>query len=164
MAQGRFSRECNSLRREIVPKKPRFNTDDRRQPQRYPRRDDKKDDRHRPRNDDGKENNQDDNFSHPNREVNFIIGGPSAFKGCREQKVEAREINSISTTPIQPLRWSETPVTFSRDDHWIHIPDPGAYPLVVTPVISRVKMSKVLIDGGSGLNFIFSSTLDRMKL
>ena len=34
----------------------------------------------------------------------------------------------------------------------------------MTPVISRVKMSKVLIDGGSGLNIIFSSTLDRMKL
>ena len=80
------------------------------------RRDYNKDDRHRAR-DDNQEKDQDDNFPHPNREVNFIIGGPSAFKKRREQKIEAKEINSISTTPIQPLRWLKTPVMFSRDDH-----------------------------------------------
>ena len=53
---------------------------------------------------------------------------------------------------------------FSREDHYVHIPDPGVYPLVVTPIISRVKMAKVLIDKGSGVNVIFTKTLERMQL
>ncbi|XP_014661321.1 uncharacterized protein LOC106804539 [Setaria italica] len=56
------------------------------------------------------------------------------------------------------------PITFSREDHWVHIPDPRSYPLVVSPVIDRVLLSKVLIDGGSGLNIIFTETLKRVVL
>ena len=68
------ARGCNSLRMEIVQKKPRFNNDDRRPPRRFPRRDNKNADRRRERVDDDKDKVQDDNFPHPNWEVNFIIG------------------------------------------------------------------------------------------
>ena len=63
---------------------------------------------------------------------------------------------------VEPLRWSETPVTFDRHDHWVHLPRPGAYPLVVSPVVSQVRLAKVLIDDGSALDIIFSSTLAKM--
>ena len=64
--------------------------------------------------------------------------------------------------PVEPLRWSETPVTFDRRDHWVHLPRPGAYPLVVSPVVSQVCLAKVLVDGGSALDIIFASTLESM--
>ena len=61
--------------------------------------------------------------------------------------------------PVEPLRWSETPITFDRRDHWVQLPRPGAYPLMVSPVVSQVQ---VLVDGGSALDIIFASTLQSM--
>jgi len=60
--------------------------------------------------------------------------------------------------PVEPLRWSETLITFDRRDHWVHLPRPGAYPVVV----SQVRQAKVLIDGGTALDIIFASTLESM--
>jgi hypothetical protein len=36
--------------------------------------------------------------------------------------------------------------------------------LVLDPVVAEVKLTKVLIDGGSGLNLIFVGTLKKMGL
>ncbi|XP_072147935.1 uncharacterized protein [Setaria viridis] len=54
------------------------------------------------------------------------------------------------------------PITFSREDHWVHLPEPGSYPLVVAPTIDRVLLSKLLIDGDSSRNIIFIETLKCM--
>jgi hypothetical protein len=51
-------------------------------------------------------------------------------------------------------------ITFDRDDHPDHVPNPGVYPLVVDPVIANTRLTKVLMDGGSSLNIIYSQTLD----
>jgi hypothetical protein len=56
----------------------------------------------------------------------------------------------------------EQPITFSRVDHWVHIPDPGSYPLVVEPIVEGALLPQTLIDGGSSLNFIFVNTLKKM--
>jgi hypothetical protein len=37
-------------------------------------------------------------------------------------------------------------------------------PLVLDPMVAEVKLTRVLIDGGSGLNLIFASTLRKMGL
>jgi hypothetical protein len=42
--------------------------------------------------------------------------------------------------------------------------EPGKFPLVLDPVVAEVRLTKVLIDGGSGLNLIFASTLRKMGL
>jgi hypothetical protein len=60
------------------------------------------------------------------------------------------------------LRWSEFPITFSRKDHWVHIPDPGTYLLVVNPIVDGPFLPKTLIDGGSSLNIIFTEMLRKM--
>jgi hypothetical protein len=39
------------------------------------------------------------------------------------------------------------------------VPSPGKYPLVVDPVIGNVRITKVLMDGGSNLNIIYAETL-----
>jgi hypothetical protein len=57
----------------------------------------------------------------------------------------------------------EFPITFSRKDHWVHIPDPRTYPLVVNPIVDGAFLPKTLIDGGSSLNIIFTETLRKME-
>jgi hypothetical protein len=71
---------------------------------------------------------------------------------------------SIERAVPRPLRWSEVPISFSRDDQWTSFSEPGKFPLVLDPVVVEVKLTRVLIDGGSGLNLIFASTLRKMGL
>ncbi|XP_034601186.1 uncharacterized protein [Setaria viridis] len=54
------------------------------------------------------------------------------------------------------------PITFLREEHWLHLLDPGSYLLVMCPTIDRVFLSEVLIDGGNSLNIIFTENLKRM--
>jgi hypothetical protein len=98
-----------------------------------------------------------------NQEINFIVGGRQAAKSNRQNRSNAREIGHVNTENLQPLRWSEFPITFSRKDHWVHIPDPGTYPLVVNPIVNGAFLPKTLIDGGSSLNIIFTETLRKME-
>jgi hypothetical protein len=58
----------------------------------------------------------------------------------------------------------ELPILFSRDDHWISFLEPGKFPLVLDPMVANVRLIKILIDGGSGLNLLFMSTLKKMGL
>ena len=96
-------------------------------------------------------------FPSPHTELNHIYGSPDAYESRRKQKLTEREINAISNTP-QYLRWSETPITFDRSDHPDHLPHPGRYPLVLDPIVEGVRLKRVLIDGGSALNILFSKT------
>jgi hypothetical protein len=58
----------------------------------------------------------------------------------------------------------EVPITFSRTDQWTRFFEPGRFPLVLKPVVAGSRLNKVLIDGGSGLNVLFTKTLKKMKL
>jgi hypothetical protein len=63
-----------------------------------------------------------------------------------------------------PLRWSKVPITFSHVDQWTSFSEPGRFTLVLKPVVAGSRLNKVLIDGGSGLNVLFTKTLKKMKL
>ena len=41
---------------------------------------------------------------------------------------------------------------------------PGRYPLVVDPIVHKKRLTKVLMDGGSGLNILYIDTLDAMRI
>jgi hypothetical protein len=71
---------------------------------------------------------------------------------------------SIEPVVPGPLRWSEVPISFSRDDQWMSFSEPGKFPLVMDPMVTEVRLTKVLIDGGSGVNLIFANTLRKMGL
>jgi len=60
--------------------------------------------------------------------------------------------------------WSEDTISFSRNDHPNYITNPGLYPLVVDPIISNNRFSKVLMDGGSSLNILYAHTLELMGI
>jgi len=94
--------------------------------------------------------------------VNIIFGGSNAPSCQRSIKLHNHDVNSLFRHPVEPLLWSEIPITFDRRDHWVHLPRPGAYPLMVNPVIRQIRMDKVLIDGDSALNIIFAKTLEDM--
>jgi hypothetical protein len=71
---------------------------------------------------------------------------------------------SVEPAASRPLRWSEVPISFSHNDQWISFSELGKFPLVLDLVVAEVRLTKVLIDGGSGLNLIFACTLRKMGL
>jgi hypothetical protein len=75
-----------------------------------------------------------------------------------------REILSIEPATQRPLRYSEVPISFSRDDQWTSFSEPGKFPLILYLVMASSQLTRVLIDGGSGLNLLFTSTLKKMEL
>jgi hypothetical protein len=92
----------------------------------------------------------------------MIVGGLKSSTSRRRYRKDNCEVKLIHTKPSQPLHWSEQPITFSRADHCVHIPDRGSYPLVVEPIIEGALLAQTLIDEGSGLNVIFVDTLKKM--
>jgi hypothetical protein len=44
------------------------------------------------------------------------------------------------------------------------VPSPGKYLLVVDPIIGNVRLTKVLMDGGSSLNIIYAETLGLLEI
>ena len=62
------------------------------------------------------------------------------------------------------LKWSQTPITFDQSDHPTHIATPGRQALVVDPVVEGTRLTKVLMDGGSGLNILYAETLKGMGI
>jgi hypothetical protein len=102
-----------------------------------------------------------DDFQELDKTVNVLFGG---LPSRREQKATRREVMSIEPAVPTPLRWSEVPITFSSADQWTSFSEPGRFPLILKPVVAGSRLNKVLIDGGSGLNILFTKTLKKMKL
>jgi hypothetical protein len=71
---------------------------------------------------------------------------------------------NIEPAVLTPLRWSEVPITFSHADQWTSFSEPRRFPLVLKPVVAGSRLNNVLIDGGSGLNVLFTKTLKKMEL
>jgi hypothetical protein len=90
----------------------------------------------------------------------MIYDGQVANASARHRKQEHREVCSVKVVAPAYLDWSDKPITFNRDDHPDFVSSPGRYPLVVDPIIDNVRLSKVLMDGGSSLNIIYTETLE----
>jgi hypothetical protein len=89
----------------------------------------------------------------------MIYDGQVANALARHCKQERREVCSVRVAAPVYLDWSDKPITFDQGDHPDFVPSPGRYPLIIDPIIDNVKLSKVLIDGGSSLNIIYAETL-----
>jgi hypothetical protein len=93
--------------------------------------------------------------------VNVLFGGlPTRWS----QSTTRREVLNIEPAVLTPLRWSQVPITFFHANQWTSFSEPGHFPLVLKPVVAGSRLNKVLIDGGSGLNVLFTETLKKMKL
>jgi hypothetical protein len=89
----------------------------------------------------------------------MIYGGQVTNATARHRKQERGEVCSVKVAAPVYLDWSDKPITFDQGDHPDCVPSPGRYPLVVDPVISNARLTKVLMDGGSSLNIIYAETL-----
>ena len=88
----------------------------------------------------------------------MIFGGPEAYVSKPRQKVARREV--YEAEPAMPvfLKWSGSPITFDRSDNPNSVTHPGRYLLVVDPIVGMKRLTKVLMDGGSGLNIMYAET------
>jgi hypothetical protein len=94
----------------------------------------------------------------------MIYGGPVANASARHRKQERQEVCSVKVAAPVYLDWSDKPITFDQADHPDRVPSPGKYPLVVDPVFGNVRLTKVLMDGGSSLNIIYAETLGLLRI
>jgi hypothetical protein len=94
----------------------------------------------------------------------MIYGGRVANALARYRKQEHREVCSVKVVAPVYLDWSNKPITFDQGNHPDCVPSPGKYPLVVDPVIGNVRLTKVLMDGGSSLNIIYVKTLGLLEI
>jgi hypothetical protein len=90
----------------------------------------------------------------------MIYGGQAANASARHRKQERWEVCLVKMAAPVYLDWSDKPITFNQGDHPDLVPSPRRYPLVIDPIIGNVRLSKVLMDGGSSLNIIYAETLE----
>jgi hypothetical protein len=74
-------------------------------------------------------------FQQAKRSVNMVVSGLKSSSSRRRCRKDNREVKLIHAKPSPPLHWLEQPITFSRADHWVHIPDHGSYAQVVEPIV-----------------------------
>jgi hypothetical protein len=86
-----------------------------------------------PEDDDQEDQGRNAKFQDALKTVNVIFGGARDFSSRRDQKLLLQEIMSIEPEVPWPLRWSEVPISFSRDDQWMSFSEPGKFPLVLDP-------------------------------
>jgi hypothetical protein len=112
---------------------------------------------------DKKEGNQEEEF--PEVHGCFMIyGGQVVNASARHRKQERWEVCSVKVVVPVYLDWSDKPITFDRGDHPDCVSSPGRYSLVVDPIIGNVRLTKVLMDGGSSLNIIYAETLELLGI
>jgi hypothetical protein len=67
-----------------------------------------------------------------------------------------REVYGAEPATPTYLKWSDSSITFDRSNHPEQVPQRGRCPLIVDPIIGTKRLTKVLMDGGSGLNIMYA--------
>jgi hypothetical protein len=80
-------------------------------------------------------------FQDPKNIVNIIFGGDGRFPSKRAQKLILREILFVEPATIRPVRYSEVPISFSRDDQWTSFSKLGIFPLILDPVMAGSQLT-----------------------
>ena len=75
-----------------------------------------------------------------------------------------REACVAETAVPSFLRSSESSITFDQKDYPSHVARLSRYPLIIDPIVRKKRLSKVWMDGGSGLNILYVDTLDAMRI
>lgn len=55
-------------------------------------------------------------------------------------------------------------MAFDVGNHPKDVVQPGKHALVLDPIMGGCRLSHILMDGGSGLNIIFTNTLEKMRI
>jgi hypothetical protein len=103
-------------------------------------------------------------FQGDERMVEHMFGGSASYESKRQYKTVAREVLATIPQSRQAVKWSNVEISFSQGDCPENFARPGRFPIVVEPTINNCKVSRVLMDGGSSLNILFTSALDAMQV
>lgn len=90
------------------------------------------------------------------QDVVCIDGGAYALPSHATFKRLSREVNALQpgVEAQRPLKWSDVPITFDSKDHPDCSAGIGALPLIVSPTINNVMVTKILVDRGASLNLL----------
>ena len=94
----------------------------------------------------------------------MIFGGSDAIHSKRQHKVRYREACAAETAILSFLSWSDSPTTFDQRDHPSHVARSSRYPLVIDRIVHKKRLTKVLMNGDSGLNILYVDTIDAMHI
>ena len=65
---------------------------------------------------------------------------------------------------IPGQKWSRMPIIFDTEDHPDRTTAVGCLPLLVSPTIRNLKVTKLLVDGGAGMNLISPDVIKRLQI
>jgi hypothetical protein len=78
------------------------------------------------------------------------------------------EVNAVMQIGLQYMHWSKASITWGREDHPPLMPRPGGYVLVLDPTVfsdtRTCRFSCVLIDGGSSINLLYRTTMEKLGI
>ena len=88
--------------------------------------------------------------------VAALLGGSQAPPSDRHVKPFFRQIGAACKRLGAPSGWAapEADLTFDSEDHPGSTDGSGMLPMLCTPTICNVAITKTLIDGGAGLNVL----------
>ena len=88
--------------------------------------------------------------------VATLLGGSQALPSDRHAKPFLHQIGAASKCSGAPPGWAapEADLTFTSEDHPVTTAGSGMLPMLCTPTICNVAVTKTLIDGGAGLNLL----------
>jgi hypothetical protein len=72
--------------------------------------------------------------------------------------------------PAEPqyMHWPEAAITWGHKDHPPLMPNLGDYTLVLDPIVRpnmhTCRFSRVLIDGGSSINLLYRSSMEKLGI
>jgi hypothetical protein len=93
-----------------------------------------------------------------------ICGRLVPHESQRKLKLMSWVVNAMSLATLEYHRWSKSPITFDWKDHLDCIPKLGRFPLIVDPLVGTTRLTKALMDGGSGLNLMYLDTFEGLGL
>ena len=94
---------------------------------------------------------------------NTVLSVFETFASNNRRKRTLRSIAEIRhVAAINP--WSDTAITFNISDEPKFQTARAPAALVLSPIVDGFRLTKVLMDGGSGLNLIYEETLQKMEI
>ena len=98
---------------------------------------------------------------HPAENNNTVLTVFETFASNNRRKRTLHNIAEVcQIAAINP--WNDTAITFNANDKpkYRTVRAPAA--LVLSPIVDGFRLTKVLMDGGSGLNLIYEDTIRKM--
>ena len=100
---------------------------------------------------------------HPVENNNTVLTVFETFASNNRRKRALRSLAEVChVAAINP--WSDTAITFNASDEPKFRTARAPAALVLSPIVDGFRLTKVLMDGGSGLNLIYEETLNKMEI